>query len=107
MVAGLFTVPAGTADGTYNVVVTDSDGNSVTVPFTVGASLTTPAPSSSTTSPIPTSPSNSNNGLTPTFTPFVYPTLQPQNSGLDPLIIGLIVVVVAVGSYCSNNFYVF
>ena len=97
LVAGLFNVPAGTADGTYNVVVTDSDGNSVTAPFIVGASLTTPAPSSSSTSPNPTSNSGSNNGLTPTYTPFIYPTLQPQNSGLDPLIIGLIVVVVAVG----------
>ena len=97
IVAGLFKVPAGTADGTYNVVVTDSVGNSVTVPFTVGASVATPTPSSSSTSPNPTSSSNSNNGLTPTYTPFIYPTLQPQNSGLDPLIIGLIVVVVAVG----------
>jgi hypothetical protein len=97
MVAGLFTVPAGTADGTYNVVVKDSDGNSVSAPFTVGTSLTTPAPSSSSNSPVPTSSSGSNNGLTPTYTPFVYPTLQPQNSGLSPLIIGLIVVVVAVG----------
>ena len=44
MVAGLFTVPAGTADGTYNVVVTDSSGNSVSAPFTVGASPFTPAP---------------------------------------------------------------
>ena len=97
IVSGLFNVPAGTADGTYNVVVKDSAGNSVTVPFTVGASLSTPTPSSSSTSPLPTSSSGSNNGVTPTFTPFVYPTLQPQNSGLSPLIIGLIVVVVAVG----------
>lgn len=97
IVAGLFKVPAGTADGTYNVVVTDSSGNSVTVPFIVGASLATSAPSSSSTSPNPTSSSGSNNGLTPTYTPFIYPTLQPKSSGLDPLIIGLIVVVVAVG----------
>ena len=96
MVAGLFTVPAGTADGTYNVVVTDSDGNSATAPFIVGASVATPAPSSPSNSPFPTSPSGSNNGVTPTYTPFIYPTIQPQNSGLDPLIIGLIVVVVAV-----------
>ena len=96
IVSGLFKVPDGTADGTYNVVVTDSSGNSVSAPFTVGASLSTPTPSSSSTSPLPTSSSGSNNGGTPTYTPFVYPTLQPQNSGLDPLIIGLIVAVVAV-----------
>ena len=93
MVAGLFTVPTGTADGTYNVVVTDSSGNSVTVPFTVGGTPFTPAPTYSSTSPLPTY----NNGVVPTYTPFIYPTVQPQNSGLDPLIIGLIVVVVAVG----------
>lgn len=93
IVNGLFKVPAGTADGTYNVVVTDSAGNSVSAPFTVGASLATPAPTySSTNSPLPTY----NNGLTPTYTPFIYPTIEPQSSGLDPLIIGLIVVVVAV-----------
>jgi hypothetical protein len=34
--------------------------------------------------------------LTPTSTPFVYPSLQPQNAGMSPLVIGLIVVVVAV-----------
>jgi len=101
MVAGLFNVPAGTADGTYNVVVKDSDGNSVTAPFTVGASLTTPVPSSSSiTSPLPTS----NNGVIPTYTPFVYPTLQPQNSGLDPLIIGLIVAVIAVAVIIPVSF---
>jgi hypothetical protein len=94
MVAGLFTVPAGTAEGTYNVVVTDSDGNSVTVPFTVGASLATPLPA---TSASPYSYPTPNNGVIPTYTPFVYPSVQPQNSGLDPLVIGLIVVVVAVG----------
>lgn len=104
MVSGLFNVPAGTADGTYNVVVKDSAGNSVTVPFTVGASLSTPTPSSSSTSPLPTSSSGSNNGITPTYTPFVYPTLQPQNSGVSPLIIGLIVVVVAVGVIVPVSF---
>jgi hypothetical protein len=93
MIYGQFTVPAGTADGTYNVVVTDSSSNSVTVPFIVGASLATPTPtSSSSTSPQPTSSS----GVNPTFTPFTYPTLQPQSSGIDPLIIGLIVAVVAI-----------
>ncbi|MGD0450035.1 MAG: hypothetical protein ABSA79_03130 [Candidatus Bathyarchaeia archaeon] len=94
IVAGLFNVPTGTPDGTYNVVVTDSDGNSESAPFTVGASTATPLPATSgPSSPVYTP----NNGVTPTYTPFTYPTIQPQNSGLDPLIIGLIVVVVAVG----------
>ena len=107
IVSGLFNVPTGTADGTYNVVVKDTAGNSVTVPFTVGASLSTPTPSSSTTSPLPTSSSGSNNGLTPTFTPFVYPTIQPQNAGLSPLIIGLIVAVVAIAVIVPITFMMF
>lgn len=93
IVAGLFNIPAGTPDGTFNVVVTDSDGNSVSAPFIVGASTATPLPATSgPSSPIYTP----NNGVNPTYTPFTYPTIQPQNSGISPLIIGLIVVVVAV-----------
>ena len=107
IVYGQFTIPAGTTDGSYDVTVTDSSGNSVTAKFTVGASAATPTPAgSSSTSPVPTS-SSSTNGGNPTYTPFIYPTLQPQNSGLSPLIIGLIVVVVAVGIIVPVSFMFF
>ena len=107
IVSGQFTVPTGTANGIYDVTVTDTSGNSVTAKFTVGASVATSTPTgSSSTSPVPTS-SSSNNGGTTTYTPFVYPTLQPQNSGVSPLIIGLIVLVVAVGIIVPVSFMFF
>ncbi len=96
-----FTVPH-LQDGSYTVTASDATGQySASTTFTIGVTVATSGPttSSSAASPSSTSPtssSSSNTGVTPTYTPFVYPTLQPQNSGFSPLIIGLIVVVVAV-----------
>ena len=94
--SGYFTVPSD-AQGTYQVTISDASGDYGTAQFTITAPEATPSPtSSSSTSPSSTSSSSSNTGLTPTYTPFVYPSLQPQNAGMSPLVIGLIVVVVAV-----------